>query len=194
MAASMVAFGPKQAWLAVRDREPAVVMAALGARDLGPVDWQTGIDLAYLNRDRFFVTPPLRGAGDHEWVMVAGRGLMRETMDVAGLSGLLDTEVQYFSTYRVSEAHHWVRAEGGTTTRSFGWVGESGTITDWIGDPDGFELDLRLPARRPDDDDDETFVLIGEDDVFRLAGAWSVNPSELSGRPSPGEPHTAAID
>ena len=48
----MVGFGYKQAWLAVRDGDPDAVIAALGLRDLGPVSWRVGADLAHLNQDR----------------------------------------------------------------------------------------------------------------------------------------------
>src|SRR4051794_16016700 len=130
---SMVGFGAKQAWFAIRDRAPEVVIAALGLRDLGPVDWRPGIDLAYLSDDRVAVTPPLPGRDRHEWVLVAGRYWFRHPLrpDVESLSDLLDTEVQFFSSYRVTETHRWERAVSGVYVRGFEFVGETGEVMLW---------------------------------------------------------------
>jgi hypothetical protein len=49
---SMAAFGGKQAWLAIRSGEPELTIAVLGLRDLGPLSWRAGIDLAYFTDDR----------------------------------------------------------------------------------------------------------------------------------------------
>ena len=70
---TMVGFGSKQAWLAVRNGDPAAVRAALRLRDLGPVSWRAGIDLAYLTDDRVVITPPL-----DRWVLVPGRSCPAE--------------------------------------------------------------------------------------------------------------------
>jgi hypothetical protein len=178
----MVGFGSKQAWLAVRNGDPAAVRAALGLRDLGPVSWRAGLDLAYLTDDRVVITPPL-----DRWVLVTGRWLWRAAGDfpVARLSAELGTEVQRYSSYRVAEQHEWERAAHGTLVRSFAYRGGSGELVRWIGDPDEAEAGLGL--HDPDDD-----ILVGESDVMRLAGRWSVDPSTLDGRPAPGPLHAAA--
>jgi len=187
---TMVGFGPKQAWLAIRDGRPEAVVAALGLRDLGPVPWRNGIDLAYLTDDRLVLTPPLPGAGDATWLLVTGRWLLRADakVDVAMLSATLATEVQLFVTYRVSEIHRWERAVDGAPVRAFGYRGETGEVTTWWGDPDVTETAIGLPAT-PDGDTD---ILVGEDDVMRLAGAWSVDPTALDGRPAAGPLRVAA--
>ena len=174
----MVGFGPKQAWLAIREGDATKVLDALGLRDLGPVSWRDGVDVSYLTDDRLLLTPLLAGAGDTRWLLVAGRWLLRPqvSVDVVELSWMLGTEVQFFSTYRVGEMHRWERAVDGELVRSFAYVGESGEVERWIGDPDAAERHLGLPAE-PEDD-----VLVSEHDVLRLAGAWSVNPEELDGR------------
>ncbi|MGC9669448.1 hypothetical protein ACNTMW_23195 [Planosporangium sp. 12N6] len=188
---TMVGFGPKQAWLAVRDGDPAAVAAALGLRDLGPASWRNGIDLAYLTDDRLVLTPPLPGAAQARWLLVAGRWLLRTagTLDVAALSATLGTEVQFFATYRVSELHRWQRAVDGVLVRSFEYVGETGEVTEWRGAPDDTEVTIGLPAV-PDEDAD---ILVSEDDVMRLARAWSVDPTALDGQPAPGPLRAAAV-
>ena len=194
----MVGFGPKQAWLAVADAKPEAVLAALGARDLGEVEWRQGIDVAYLTDDRLVATPPLPGAGGRDWVLVAGRRFLRgfeAAPDVAELSAVLGTEVQFFSTYRVAEAHRWERATGGVLRRAFGYVGESGEITRWEGVPDLAERAAGLPAStEPDPDGEPPSILVGEDDMLAVAAAWSVDPAKLDGRPAPGPLRAAAID
>src|SRR5207253_2552454 len=162
-----------------RDGDPAAVRAALGLRDLGPVPWRSGVDLAYLTDDRLIVTPPLPGAGGAAWLLVAGRWFLRPDakVDPAALSATLGTEVQFFLSYRGSELHRWERAVDGVAVRRFGYLGESGEVLDWAGEPDATERALGLPAVLGDEDD----VLIGEHDVARVAAAWSVDPTALDG-------------
>ena len=178
----MVGFGSKQAWLAIRDGDPARVMEALELRDLGPVPWREGVDLAYLTDDRLVLTPPLPGAGDGWWQLVAGRWLLRAgaRVDIVELSALLGTEVQLFATYRVGESHRWERAVDGELVRAFGYVGETGEVTEWRGEPDATERAIGLPAEEADD------LLVSEPDVLRMARAWSVDPTTLDGHPAPG--------
>jgi hypothetical protein len=180
----MVGFGGKQAWLAVRDGDPATVLGALGLRDLGEVPWRDGIDLAHLTDDRVAVTPPLPGAGGSLWVLAVGRWLLRPgpVIDVTALSAELKTEVQYFATHRVTELHRWQRSVAGEPVRVFGYVGQTGEVTSWSGDPDAAELGAGLPAALEED----TTVLVSEQDVLKVAGAWSIDPTRLDGRPSPG--------
>jgi hypothetical protein len=181
---AMVGFGGKQAWLAVRDGEPATVLAALGLRDLGEVPWRDGIDVAHLTDDRVAVTPPLPGARDTRWVLVAGRWLLRPDtgIDVFDLSARLHTEVQLFATHRVTEMHRWQRAADGELIRAFGYVGRTGEVTSWHGEPDPAEREAGLPAQL----DDDATVLVSEHDVLKVADAWSIDPTTLGGRPAPG--------
>jgi hypothetical protein len=188
---AMVGFGGKQAWLAVRDGDPLAVLDALGLRDLGEVPWRDGIDLAYLTDDRVALTPALPGAGDALWVLAVGRRLLRPDsgVDVVDLSARLHTEVQFFATHRVTELHRWQRAVDGELIRAFGYVGQSGDVTSWHGDPDDAERAAGLPATF----DDETTVLVSEQDVLRVAHAWSIDPSGLDARPAPGPLRVGAV-
>jgi hypothetical protein len=178
----MVGFGGKQAWLAVRDGDPAAVLAALGLRDLGDVPWREGIDIAHLTDDRVAITPPLAGARGTTWVLAAGRYLLRPdtVIDLPALSGRLHTEVQFFATHRVTELHRWQRAADGDLIRAFGYVGQTGDVTSWHGDPDPAERAAGLPA--------------AFDDVLRVADAWSIDPTTLTGRAAPGPIRVGAAD
>ncbi|GIF08112.1 hypothetical protein Asi03nite_56500 [Actinoplanes siamensis] len=191
----MAGFGGKQAWLAIAVPpggavSPEAVLAALGLRDLGPVRWRDGLDLAYLTGDRVAVTPPLPGARGESWVLAAGRGLMTPAPDVAGLSAALGTEVQYFATHRVTELHRWQRAVKGDLVRAFGYVGQTGEVTSWFGEPGPAEREAGLPGEF---EPEETTVLVSERDVFRVAGAWSIDPTTLTG-PAPGPLRIGAVD
>ncbi|MFI5497326.1 hypothetical protein [Actinoplanes sp. NPDC051859] len=211
----MVGFGGKQAWLAVRDGDPERIIAALGLRDLGAVPWRDGIDLSYLTDDRVIVTPPLPDARGTRWVLAAGRYLMRPTtvLDLPDLSRRLGTEVQFFATHRVTEAHRWQRADDGALVRAFGYVGQTGAVTTWFGDPDPAERAAGLPpAYEAEGALDESMlgalddelelllrgeavggadsstgtVLVSEQDVLSVAGGWSIDPTGLDGRAAPG--------
>ncbi|MFI5892970.1 hypothetical protein ACIA5D_22945 [Actinoplanes sp. NPDC051513] len=188
----MVGFGGKQAWLAVAGDDPVAVIEALGLRDLGPVPWREGIDLAHLTDNRVAVTPPLPGARDITWVLATGRRLLLPSahVDVIGLSATLGTEVQFFATHRVTELHRWQRAAGGELIRAFGYVGQTGEVTSWHGEPGPAERDAGLPAEL----DEDTTVLVGEKDVLRVADAWSIDPTTLTGRPAPGPLRIGATD
>jgi hypothetical protein len=189
---AMIGFGGKQAWLAVRDGDPGQVLAALGLRDLGEVPWRDGVDLAYLTDDRVAVTPALPGVAGSSWVLAVGRWLLRPStvVDVTGLSKELDTEVQFFATHRVTELHRWQRAVKGELIRTFGYVGQTGEVTSWFGDPDPAERAAGLPGELTE----ETTVLVGEKDLLAVANAWSIDPSTLTGRPAPGPLRVAAAD
>ncbi|QSB17478.1 hypothetical protein JQS43_20875 [Natronosporangium hydrolyticum] len=188
----MVGFGFKQAWLAIREVDPATVIATLGLRDLGEAPWRDGIDLAYLTDNRVAVTPPLPGAGGARWVLAVGKWLLRPgaPTDVAGISAALDTEVQFFATHRVMELHRWERARAGNLVRGFEYVGETGEVNLWHGEPDPAELAAGLPAAIGEEVD----VLVDEADVLRVAEAWSVDPASLDGAAAPGPLRLAATD
>jgi hypothetical protein len=189
---AMVGFGPKQAWLAVREGTAGPAVGALGLRDLGTAPWRAGVDLAHLTDDRVVLTPPLPGAGAH-WLLIAGRWLLTtDRLDIERLSATLDTEVQFFSTYRAGERHGWQRAVDGRLVRAFAFVGRTGEVTEWRGTPDPAELRAGLPDTASTPDDDVT-VLVSEVDVLRLAAAWSVDPTTLEGRPAPGPLRVAAV-
>ena len=178
----MVGFGGKQAWLAVLGQSSAAVLDALGLRDLGTVGWRDGIEVAHLTDDRVAITPPLCGARDTRWVLAVGRWFLGAPVDVVDLSARLSTEVQYFATHRVTELHRWQRAVSGELVRAFGYVGQTGDVTAWYGDPDAAERATGIPGKL----DPETTVLVSEHDVLRVADAWSIDPTALNGRPAPG--------
>jgi hypothetical protein len=201
----MAGFGYKTAWLAVRDGDVDDTLTALGVRRVGPVGWSEGIDRAYRERDVIVATPRLPGAGGDPWVLVMGRWLayQLDEIDAAQLSTVLGREVQLFASHRVVELHRWERAAAGATVRSYEYLGERGEVLRWQGEPDQVERAIGLPDRfdPADAEDPPDGCLVGEQDVMRVAGAWSVDPTSLDDEPAPGPltmaripPHLVAPD
>jgi len=152
------AFGPKTAWLAVRDGDPAALAGALGLAKLRDAGWEEGVAAAYDEDGAVFVSPATSG-----WVFAVG-GALAEA-DVAAVARTLGGEVQHFGTHRVSGYAIWARYVQGTLVRRVhvadGEVQEEGEPT-----PIELELDATLPEA-------------DEEEVLRVAAAWSVDPLTL---------------
>lgn len=165
-----ISFGYKCAWYALRTNDVEEVVAAMRLKSVAQATWVEGIDAAYA--DKVFVTPPL-----DEWVLAAGWRLFYAGDSPSSVEPLLTKlskkfgEAQYFCSYRVADAHCWALARAGKTVRAFGYLGERGEITWKKGRATKAELELG----------DEVLDFPGpsESDVMEVAGAWSVNPSEI---------------
>jgi len=190
-------FGYKNAWFACRSDSPQAVTSALGIVGTGSCTWEDGIKASYThegppNLGPIFVTSPVDG-----WVLAVGRALWTlcdsdppKVLEwCANLSQALGgAEVQYFSTYRVVEAHAWGRAKGGIARRSYILI--DGEVHEDFGSQSeeekalGFNFFDFCPVEAEDDSyaDREDLELPGEEHVMRLAASWSVDPSELEGR------------
>jgi len=160
-------FGYKLAWLAIRGRDTASVAEALGLARHEPATWEDGVDRAS-DGASVFVSPPTGG-----WVFALHAPWLDEPPDLAELSARLETEVQYFATHRVPEAHAWARAADGRVLRTFRSVGETGE-TAATGVPTSVER--RLGDDEPPD----------EQTVMEVAAAWSVDPRTLGSVASDG--------
>jgi hypothetical protein len=165
-------FGYKNAWLALRAATEDVVRVVVA--DAIRAEWGEGIQVAYewpnnSYGERVFISPPLDG-----WVLCVGTALhvfsdshpLRFGGLVRQLATTLDTEVQYFSTHRVSEVHAWARATPAGLARAFSYA-DGETVT---------EVGLRTEAEA------EVGEFPSEDDVMRVARAWSIDPSALESR------------
>jgi hypothetical protein len=162
-------FGPKIGWIAVRGASADAVAQALGLREIRTASWDDGIETAY--REGVFVGPPVEG-----WVFAAGTDILHLEVDPAALSRQLGSQVQLFRTYRGVGYCEWSRAENGIVTREARFGGETGEAHQ-SGEPTDAERALGLVE--PDGG-------YGEDDVFAIAGAWSLDPTTLHDHPSDG--------
>ena len=155
-----VTFGPKTGWIAVRGASAEAVTEVLGLREARPMSWDEGVEAGYQNG--VFVCPPVSG-----WVLAMGADMLHGQADIAGISRRLGTQVQIFRTHRVSEHHEWALADGGTVLRSLS-TDDSGHQQS--GEPTALERSLSVA--RAD-------AMISEDDVFAVAGGWSLDPTKF---------------
>ncbi len=194
-----MSFGYKITWLAVRSSDTVNVSASLALTDVVTANWHTGITTSYAGIGRkprrVFVTPPV---GD--WTLVVGwlpdSGDVR-TPDLATpfleSIGKQFNEVQYFSTHRVVEYHAWAKVIQGRIVRAYAYIGEQGhkiwdkgTLTieeQELGfhffDPESNEAKDNSYWERED------LAFPNEENVMRLAGKWSVDPTQLESMSMP---------
>jgi hypothetical protein len=168
-----ISFGYKCAWYAVRTRDTDAVVAALGLVEAAESNWLRGAEGAYA--DKIFVTPPVG-----EWTLAVGRRLFyegnpAESAVVSTLTKLSETfgESQYFATHRVVEAHCWALARSGKLVRGYSYVGDRGEVVWNEGQPTDAEQALGHEVLESGPN---------ESQLMEIAGAWSVNPSELESR------------
>jgi hypothetical protein len=200
-----VNFGRKCSWLAIQSEKPEEVVQALHLTEVQVSGWKTGLDAAYetwkpsSKHGLCFVSPPVKG-----WVLAVCHSLPypgdyrhadKATPFLLKL-GQKFPDVQYFATHRVSSYAVWARLINGQVVRKLGW-GDLELLWN-EGAPTAEEVALNLTyseyiarATNPtsedwnddddwDEDDDDTPFPGDEDDVLRLAGAWSIDPSTLT--------------
>ncbi|RBP46503.1 hypothetical protein DES53_102894 [Roseimicrobium gellanilyticum] len=169
---SIQSFGYKCRWIAIRTDDLQAVISTLGLQDCRVGSWAEGIQTAYKYPDgEVFVTPPVNG-----YILCVSRSLPEfPTSDLPDeITPILKrlaarfADVQYFFTYRVSDGQAWARFTNGTCTRAFAiFQGDlswnSGELT-----PVEKGLDLEFPS---------------EQDVMKVAGNWSIDPSEFEKKP-----------
>ncbi len=188
-------FGFKNAWIAVKGASAAAVAEALSLRGVREADWATGVQAAYEDSatGAVFVTPPI-----DSWVLCVGWPLVASVDARPPEFGLratewattLQTEVQYFATHRVVEAHAWARARPSGLERAYLYVGESGETVLDEGPPTEEEKALGFAFFDPSSDeaqaddywDREDLTYPDESHVVALAARWSVDPTAFDGR------------
>jgi hypothetical protein len=187
-------FGYKNAWIAARGSRPAAVAEALGLRNVRAVAWDAG--LAASSHDAssaVFVTPAIDG-----WVLGVGCPLFTLADErapvvgqrVAEWAARLQTEVQYFCTHRVVEAHAWVRARPSGLERAYAYLGESGEKLLDEGQPTVEERALGFAFFDPGSPEAEAegyweredLAYATEEHVLLLASRWSLDPTSLDAR------------
>lgn len=176
-----VAFGYKMQWITVRCEVIQEVVNSLRLVHPRPANWQQGIESAYSLKG-VFVAPPLNG-----WIAVVGFGAKdfvgKDSVSVAKQRIESASKVFHvscsFATHRVTEYHHWMRAEEGRVMRCFAYLGERGEVLCDEGPLTAAEQTLsfgKLPRGQWQPD---------QDDVMKIASGWSYDPSKLASSSGP---------
>lgn len=185
-----VGFGRKCMWLAVRGTDLQAVVVELALTECRPASWSEGVAAGYDGtKSTVFVTPPLDG-----WVLVMGT---REPSPDPGLLERLSIrfgEVQHFATHRGASAGGWSRAIGGNVQRrvEFGdgvlivAKGPLSEIEQELGLREGTQVEDRSASDDSEASDEQLFL--DEEEVLRVAGAWSLDPTTLDSRDEPRTP------
>jgi hypothetical protein len=177
-------FGPRLVWLAFRGVSPEAVARGLQLQDPASSTWADGLKAAY--QGRVFVTPPL---GDAGWVLAASTRFPdpgdkkhpdAATPALVHLSQLFG-EVQYFATYDVLDLQAWARFVKGAPVRKLAYLGADSAYVWAYGDPTPEEHKLGLAFTGNPGGDKQP----SEENVFAVAGAWSIDPSTLQTRNLP---------
>jgi hypothetical protein len=176
-------FGPRLVWFAVRSGNPEAVARALSLHDVAPSTWADGLKGAY--GGRVFVTPPIDG-----WVLAASTRFPdpgdkkhpdNATPALVSLSRTLG-EVQYFATYEVFDLQAWARYVNGAPVRKVAYLGADSLALWAEGEPTPEERKLGLVFTKENMAKDPS---PSTDNVFAVAGAWSVDPTKLQTRGLP---------
>ena len=183
-----VPFGYKMTWIAIRLSDPTAILDVLPIDELQRANWSTGISAAYSHHT--FVSPPIDG-----WVLVLSNNIPGlDTEDRSAdwkrlMERLADhfDDVQSFSTHRVVEYHAWARFLKGKEIRAYAYTGESGETLVDRGERTEAEIELghnffdeRSPAAESEEYwEREDLTYPDEEDVMRVAGKWSINPTRL---------------
>ena len=183
-------FGLEMAWIAIRTKNTSQVLETLELTSAEPANWNSGIGTVYspLLADTYvFVSPPIKG-----WTFVAGVPLPlpvgRSFVDkLTPLLARLATEfpqVQYFAGFPIIDFFAWAKLDGGRMVRAFA-IGDEGVIWDRGRlTPEeralGLKLfDLRGIKGRKGDAGGAIILHPTEQQVLKLAGGWSLDPSLL---------------
>src|SRR5262245_26165882 len=183
------------AWLAIRTRDIARVVEALGLTELQVCNWQSGIGTVYddrLGENHVFVAPPLNG-----WTFVVGlslpypvgRSFVDKCTPMLEHLGEEFIEVQYFFSYPLIDFYAWARIVDGKMVRAFA-MGDEGII--WNKEKPtkdekslGLKLfELRGVRERKGDAGGELILYPTEEHVMRLASRWSIDPTRLDTVPA----------
>jgi hypothetical protein len=176
-------FGPRLVWLAFKGASPEAVARGLELHEPASSTWADGLKAAY--QGRVFITPPIDG-----WVLAASTRFPdpgdkkhpdAATPALARLSQAFG-EVQYFATYDVLDLHAWARFVNGTAVRKVAFLGADGAAVWAEGEstPEERKLGLLYTAKAMEKPPYPT-----EENVYAVAGAWSLDPTTLQARHLP---------
>lgn len=185
-----LAFGYQMAWLAIRTRDTAAVVEALGLDAPQPCNWNSGLGTVYdarLGQNHIFVSPPVNG-----WTFVVGlplpqpmgRSFADKASPLLSDLGRRFVEVQLFIAFPPVDLFAWARLIDGRLVRAFA-IGDEGIIwnkgkTTKEERALGLKLfELRGVRDRRGDAGGPLILHPTEDHVMQVARKWSLDPTKL---------------
>lgn len=165
-----VPFGYKNSWLCVKADSPEEVIEKVGLKNPRVSNWNGGV---YGKHNDVFVSPVLDGFV----LVVRWEGDILDT-NPARLDELAKqfTELQFFSTHRVSDYHVWVKYVGGEMIRGYGYCGGNGEVFLNRGEVTPEEEALGLDNLIPDSGADwNSYEFPDEENVLEVAAAWGID-------------------
>jgi hypothetical protein len=183
-------FGYSMSWLAVKTEDTAAVIDCLGLEGGVAANWNSGIGTIYdthLGDQHIYVAPPVKG-----WTLIAGVALPHPVGHAFAdkLTPLLADlarrfpDVQYYAAFPIIDFFGWSRWHKGKQVRTF-IIGDDGVIIDHgrLTPQEkilGLKLyDLRGIKDRKGDAGGAIVLYPTEEQIIRLASAWSCNPLHL---------------
>ena len=186
------AFGRGMAWLAIQTEDSDAVATALGLSGLRPANWTSGVGAIYdaeVSGGLLFISPPVKG-----WTFVAGESLplpaghpfIDKMTPLLTRLGKQFPAVRYFAAFPIIDFYAWARVDKGRSKRAFA-IGEAGIVWD-SGKPTAEErrlglsyVEVRGITERNGDVGAHLLLHPTEENVFAVAGGWSINPMTLEG-------------
>lgn len=165
-----VPFGYKNSWLCVKADSSEEVIEKVGLKNPRVSNWNDGV---YGKHNGVFVSPVLDGFV----LVVRWEGDILDT-NPAQLDELAKqfTELQFFSTHRVSDYHVWVKYVGGEMIRGYGYCGGNGEVFLNNGEITPEEEELGLDNLIPDSDADwDSYEFPDEENVLEVAAEWGID-------------------
>jgi len=170
-------FGYKCMWFAVKTTNVDDVVKEIGLKSAQRCNWKSGVAAAY--EGKIFVTPSVNG-----WTLVVGQDLptlddkdrRKQTEAILIKLSKRFAEAQHYGTHRVVEFHSWVKAVNGKIIREYAYLGERGEMLHDSGDITTEEQSVGIKS-------DSNFFP-DESHVMKVAGKWSLDPTELSTKSS----------
>jgi len=192
----MTPFGYNIGWLAICNVGKTDLINTLNLTKTKELSWEAGIDTVYsgCKANTVFVTPAV-----NNWTFVIGLWAMGtgEVDSVHSIEKLITKlsaqfdKIQAFATYRIIAYHHWILAKKGHLVRSFAYLGERAEVLRNVGELTQVEQSFKW------DQLEECLWTPDEETVLEIAGAWSIDPSDLGTMDPSEEPgilaHASAI-
>lgn len=197
------AFGYKTIWLAIPTTDTAKVIKALGLVAPRPANWASGLGSTYGQTETVFVSPPVQGwtfVVGHSLPMFADREDQTKSLRVFQDLGAVFPTLYGFGTHRVVSYNAWVKVTEGKIARAYAYADGTTLYETGAKTPEETKLgfaffDERSDAAKADGYFDRTDLRFStEEDVVKLAAAWTLDPLSLGTRTETGVGFVAGIN